>query len=146
MKRLQLRMKILQLLYLNYVVRRLRPSGVHFPRSWFGLGPLDLEIVADKVAQVCLAFPLSVTSRMAHTNSSCAYCRCCIMLQGMISTAFVKGTSLPHNATCYMQGQFFRHVYIVAKKAPIRFVTTVCLPASSVRPHMSSRLPLDEFP
>ena len=57
-------------------------------------------------------------NRMTHTLSSCAFYRCCIMLLGMISTAFVKkDTCLSHDATCYLQGHFLRHVRIIAKSA-----------------------------
>ena len=98
-------------------------SAIHFQRPWFGSGPLALEIMAEKVAQgqgfirVCLSYPLSVILRMTRTLFSCAYYPWCMMLLGMISTAFVKDTSVSHNATCYVQEKFYRHFRITAKSA-----------------------------
>jgi hypothetical protein len=87
-------------------------------------------------------------NRITHTLSSCAFYRCCIMLLGMISTAFVKkDTSVSHDATCYLQGHFLRHVRLIAKSA---YTSLSHLSVSlSVRPsvrHVSSLFSLNGFP
>ena len=56
-------------------------------------------------------------SRMTHTLLPCAYYPCCIMLLGMIPTAFVKHTIVSHNATCYVQERFYTYVRVTAKSA-----------------------------